>query len=1386
MAVPVRLKNMPEHIRAQYGFPYPQVEPRSQRQQCMDGSQELCEDLQMLQFPKTKVILWDHTVTGPPVYLHFAQYRKPRICLSEKVLRIAHRQCISCGQSRDCVLIGSLNVDDDGDGMMFSIDRLDNRPSSASTLKNLAPGDVMIPILMSVNGGSRGGSSVEDYTNALKLLKQRCESKETVDVCNFLLTKGWCNFYSRGDQSIAHLDFDVVTLNTVIKASPIVPVPIVPTALSKNLSGPRSISHVQGTPKSGYLTMDHTRKLLLVLESDPKVLNLPVVGIWVSGVAMIHHPFVWASCVRYLHNKVLQDRVCSPPEGFLVVLYSPLHSRPEFYDCNTTTGNNKLSFDLYGGYEATNLNTSSVSLQNGLLECELTSVQQGKKRELFDAALTHCKQPMSEVCPQTQKEERGTGSEDIVPRSMPAPHQARMFSAQPMVPEVSLYFPDSPSQNMPSTLRSEAGKSHGQGPNKHSQVPQDLVRHMTFSPPVTPRNGVDADPSTPRSLPEMSHSGIPRPHKHVAFTRVDEESQPNSIPPSQGHRMMNGGHSVNMGGVMHGQYYQGPYMQNGHQQQNSVPSGCENNVQGYNQAEQYRQCTKQGVVDARMTQHVQNAYVNQSVQDLNINQNCYPHNQTRHLNGNAPQHSVIPPHQLNSALPLPHVQQPSHKPQPTAQQTSIPPSGPHLPHQSVPVPQGYHPQPTQPPSAPLSAPTSASSVPTQYTQLNSAFTPNPHQGGLIPHHPQQVTGYPPQQNLLGFVPQLQTSYSSSRVHTESTCSGKSSDDSGLSVTPDRSNPSPKTGSPNTPDKTNSNLPSGIDTINWEQVPPEIYQLILAQNAQLQQLQTQMQQLLKQQSPVETTPTPRTVQTESGIGVSPSTRETCETAVNTTLFFPSPGETTLRHGVQSVSMQTSPVKTKSPQSSTTVHHQQGPESQPSSSTQTPVEIRHKGALPLNSTQRDDNDQHDITQGDLTAVVDNIGLHNQTVDSVQSELILDMPSYQSSPTSRSPKESGSLDGSYQTSPISASMCGNSKESSSQGEEGESEVLDEAYYEHLLGNIRQLLGKHSDMTETASETTDLQMKLPDSTQGDTILPSLPATPSSKASGSGGPAHALLSHLQLRNGADTTFIPRINYLSMMLDSDSDTSMEINAMALKYLNDEQLTQLGKLRKNSLNLPKPVSQNALLRRVLMSDTTMSPDVSQYGMSSNNVTMGTRRYLEKYGLLNSTNGTDETVTDETLQLKVDYSIAASPDRLRGDSQLNVASLAGRSRDHSTDVRSPLCERTNRVDNYSGYSSSSNGSKSPIKKDFVAYSPSPRDPRRHYPTSPIKRHVSPQHTVHREEDSSPGLPNHCRRYEEPLNQHRYPSTNTSEFQVFNTTETTDNILDIDKLRQMPKLL
>ena len=62
-------------------------------------------------------------------------------------------------------------------------------------------------------------------------------------------------------------------------ATPIRSIPMVQTALARNLSGPLPISALQGKYKHGFLTMDSSRKLILLLHSDPKVPSLPLVGV---------------------------------------------------------------------------------------------------------------------------------------------------------------------------------------------------------------------------------------------------------------------------------------------------------------------------------------------------------------------------------------------------------------------------------------------------------------------------------------------------------------------------------------------------------------------------------------------------------------------------------------------------------------------------------------------------------------------------------------------------------------------------------------------------------------------------------------------------------------------------------------------------------------------------------------------------------------------------------------------------------------------------------------------------------------------------------------------------------------------------------------------------
>lgn len=133
-----------------------------------------------------------------------------------------------------------------------------------------------------------------------------------------------------------------------------------------------------------------------------------------------------------------------------------------------------------------------------------------------------------------------------------------------------------------------------------------------------------------------------------------------------------------------------------------------------------------------------------------------------------------------------------------------------------------------------------------------------------------------------------------------------------------------------------------------------------------------------------------------------------------------------------------------------------------------------------------------------------------------------------------------------------------------------------------------------------------------------------------------------------DTTFIPKINYVSMLLDSDTDTSMEINAMAMKYLKDEQLTQLTKLQaKNRLlqGKNKAAEKTALLQKILKAEEEEStPNVTTVGMSPNDLTFATKRYLERHGLLDGATGNSgsasDSTQDNTYHLRTNYSTMTS--------------------------------------------------------------------------------------------------------------------------------------------------
>lgn len=54
--------------------------------------------------------------------------------------------------------------------------------------------------------------------------------------------------------------------------------------------------------------MDQTRKLLLLLDCDPKVKQMPLIGVWISGITMIHHPYVLQAVLRFMFCSFITKR----------------------------------------------------------------------------------------------------------------------------------------------------------------------------------------------------------------------------------------------------------------------------------------------------------------------------------------------------------------------------------------------------------------------------------------------------------------------------------------------------------------------------------------------------------------------------------------------------------------------------------------------------------------------------------------------------------------------------------------------------------------------------------------------------------------------------------------------------------------------------------------------------------------------------------------------------------------------------------------------------------------------------------------------------------------------------------------------------------------------
>uniref|UniRef100_A0A2K6V3K7 STIL centriolar assembly protein n=1 Tax=Saimiri boliviensis boliviensis TaxID=39432 RepID=A0A2K6V3K7_SAIBB len=357
-------------------------------------------------FPPSKCALWNPMPIGDFIYLHLSYYRNPKLVVTKKTIQLAYRHAKQNKKNSSCFLLGSLTVDEDEEGVTLTVDRFDPGREVPECLEITPtaslPGDFLIPCKVHTQelcSREMIVHSADDFSSALKALQCHICSKDSLDC-----------------------------------------------ALARNLSSNLNISQIQGTYKYGYLTMDETRKLLHLLESDPKVYSLPLVGIWLSGIIHIYSPQVWACCLRYIFNSSVQERVFSESGNFIIVLYSVTHKEPEFYECFPCDGKiPDFRFQLLTNKETLHHFKNVEPPDKNPICCELSAESQTAETEFFSKAsknfsIKRSSQKLSLRKMPINDHDSGVEDEDFSPRPIPSPHPVsqKISKIQPSVPELSL------------------------------------------------------------------------------------------------------------------------------------------------------------------------------------------------------------------------------------------------------------------------------------------------------------------------------------------------------------------------------------------------------------------------------------------------------------------------------------------------------------------------------------------------------------------------------------------------------------------------------------------------------------------------------------------------------------------------------------------------------------------------------------------------------------------------------------------------------------------------------------------------------------------------------------------------------------------------------------
>ncbi|KAI6646107.1 SCL-interrupting locus protein-like [Oopsacas minuta] len=298
-----------------------------------------------ISFPKTRDHLWDTSNAGEPADIFPLRNDRLKLQFRASTLRLAVQHCQD-SRASCCFLLGSAECNPAED-LFISVDRFD--PGVTTHSMDIGPTAVLdgdIPVRTSIcteeqEWRGRLPYSDRELDEAIETLSALISQNQQVSLDLFLTLS--LSLFSLPHTGDIRLRASTLLSGSSLHLYAIPPIPVLPTALVRNLVGPSPIYLVQQRTRGGYLTMDESRRLLLLLDSDPKAPNFPIVGVWVGGPSSVHHPAVWAACMQYVFTELLHDKAAVPAKGFLLMLYTG-GAGPLFFQCSSQDNQLLYSF----------------------------------------------------------------------------------------------------------------------------------------------------------------------------------------------------------------------------------------------------------------------------------------------------------------------------------------------------------------------------------------------------------------------------------------------------------------------------------------------------------------------------------------------------------------------------------------------------------------------------------------------------------------------------------------------------------------------------------------------------------------------------------------------------------------------------------------------------------------------------------------------------------------------------------------------------------------------------------------------------------------------------------------------------------------------------------